>query len=128
MENAFHAPRGLIRPLSSDLLAAVRGPLHLILANLPYVPSQRRLPPDVANYEPPIALFGGQRGTELIERLFAEARPLLAPGGELAVELDEEEQAAPMAALARQLYRGADVSVCRDAGGYDRVVRILTAA
>ena len=29
-----------------------------------------------------------------------------------------------MAALARELYAGAEVSVCQDAGGYDRVVRI----
>jgi release factor glutamine methyltransferase len=126
MENAFHAPCGLIRLVASDLLAAVRGPVHVLLANLPYVPSQRMLPPDVADYEPPMAIFGGQRGTELIERFLSEARPLLHPGGELAVELDEEEQAAPMAALARQLYPTADVSVRRDAGGYDRVVRVLT--
>jgi release factor glutamine methyltransferase len=127
-ENAFHAPRGLIRLVSSDLVAALRGPLHVILANLPYVPSQRALPRDVADYEPPLAIFGGQKGTELIERLFVEARPLLAPSGELAVELDEEEQAVPMAALARRLYPDAEVSVCRDAGGYDRVVRVLSRA
>jgi len=42
-----------------------------------------------------VAIFGGLRGTELIERLFAETKPMLTPGGELAVELDEEEQAAP---------------------------------
>jgi release factor glutamine methyltransferase len=125
-ENAFHARCGLIRLVASDLLAAVRRPIHVLLANLPYVPSQRALPPDVADYEPPVAIFGGQRGTELIERLLIEARPLLSPGGELAVELDEEEQAAPMSDLARQLYAGAEVSVCRDAGGYDRVVRVLT--
>jgi hypothetical protein len=41
------------------------------------------------------------------------------------VELDEDEQAAPVAALARELYAGADVAVCQDAGGYDRVVRVL---
>jgi len=125
-ENAFHCAGGLIRLVASDLLAAVRGPVHVVLANLPYVPSLRRLPSDVADYEPRLAIFGGQRGTELIERLFIEARPLLHPGGELAVELDEEEQATPMADLARQLYPTADVSVCRDAGGYDRVVRVLT--
>jgi len=125
-ENAYHAPCGLVRLVASDLLAAVRGPAHVILANLPYVPNQRTLPPDVADYEPPLAIFGGQRGTELIERCFIEARPVLHSGGELAVELDEEEQAAPMAALARQLYAAAEVSVCRDAGGYDRVVRVLT--
>jgi release factor glutamine methyltransferase len=95
------------------------------LANLPYVPRDRALPPDVKDYEPHVALFGGERGTELIERLLFQAQPLLALGGELCVELDEEEQAAPIAALARTLYAGADVNVCQDHGGYDRVVRVL---
>ena len=72
------------------------------------------------------AIFGGERGTELIERLLVDARPFLVPGAELCVELDEEEQAAPVAALARTLYAGATVSVCQDHGGYDRVVRVLT--
>jgi release factor glutamine methyltransferase len=126
-ENAFrHAP-GLVRLVQTDLLGGLRGPLHVVLANLPYVPRGRDLPSDVKDYEPHVALFGGERGTELIERLFAQARSLLRPGGELCVELDEEEQAAPMADLARTLYGGSDVSICEDNGGYDRVVRILTA-
>jgi release factor glutamine methyltransferase len=124
-ENAYlySAQVGL---LAADLLAGLRGPLHVVLANLPYVPMHRALPTDVRDYEPHVALFGGPRGTELIERLLHQARPLLAPGGELCVELDEDEQATPVAALARELYPLAAVSVCQDAGGYDRVVRVAT--
>jgi release factor glutamine methyltransferase len=110
----------------ADLLDGLRGPLHVVLANLPYVPTQRPLPSDVRDYEPHVALFGGIRGTELIERLLHQARPLLAPGGEVCVELDEEEQATPVAVLASELYPSAQVSVCQDAGGYDRVVRVAT--
>jgi release factor glutamine methyltransferase len=110
----------------TDLLRGVRGPLHVVLANLPYVPSARELPRDVRDYEPHEAIFGGERGTELIERLLAEAGSLLATGAEMAMELDEEEQAGPVAALARSLYPGAEVSICQDAGGYDRVVRVVT--
>jgi release factor glutamine methyltransferase len=112
--------------VQADLLRGLRGPLHVVLANLPYVPSARVLPRDVAAYEPHVAIFGGDRGTELIERLLHEARGVLAPGGELAMELDEEEQAAPVAALARGLYPSAEVSVCQDAGGYDRVVHVTS--
>jgi release factor glutamine methyltransferase len=128
-ENAFrHLQGAAVRLVQADLLAGLRGSLHVVLANLPYVPRGKRLPRDVTDYEPQVALFGGERGTELIERLFAQARPLLAPGAELCVELDEEEQAAPMAALARDLYGpGSAVSVRQDAGRYDRVVRIMTA-
>jgi release factor glutamine methyltransferase len=124
-ENAalYHAD---FRVLQADLLRGLGSPLHVVLANLPYVPSTRELPADVRDYEPHVAIFGGERGTELIERLLREARDHLAPGAELAMELDEEEQASPMAALARDLYPTAEVSVCQDAGGYDRVVRVLT--
>ena len=115
-----------VRFVQADLLAGVRGPIHVLLANLPYVPDARVLPRDVAGYEPHVALFGGQRGTELIETLLRQAQSLLAPGGEVCVELDEEQQAQPVAALACELYADAEVSICQDAGGYDRVVRVLT--
>jgi release factor glutamine methyltransferase len=124
-ENVYlHSARVLA--VAADLLHGLRGPLQVVLANLPYVPSQRVLPSDVRDYEPHVALFGGMRGTELIERFLHQARPLLAPKGELCVELDEEEQATPVAALAQELYPRAEVSVCQDAGGYDRVVRVAS--
>jgi release factor glutamine methyltransferase len=112
--------------VETNLLAGLRGPLHVVLANLPYVPSGRDLPSEVKDYEPNVALFGGQQGTELLRTFLGEARPLLAEHGEVCFELDEEDQATPMAAFARGLFPGADVSVRQDGGGYDRVVRIVT--
>jgi release factor glutamine methyltransferase len=126
-ENAgLHGLAGSIRLVQADLLAGLPGPWHVVLANLPYVPSGRVLPPDVKDYEPHVAIFGGERGTELLERFLRETLGLLAPGAELCVELDEEEQATPMAGFARQLYPGAEVEIRQDGGGYDRVLRILT--
>jgi release factor glutamine methyltransferase len=118
-------PQAGVRLVQTNLLAGLRGPLHVVLANLPYVPSGRLLPSDVKDFEPHVALFGGEEGTELLQKFLREAQPLLAPKAELCFELDEEEQATPMAAFARALYPGADVTVCQDAGGYDRVVRIV---
>jgi release factor glutamine methyltransferase len=118
---------GDVSLVQADLLRGLSGPIHVLLANLPYVPISRALPRDVRDYEPHVALFGGERGTELIERLLDQARGLIADGGEIDVELDEEEQAQPVAALARTVYPGAEVSICRDHGGYDRVVRVLRA-
>jgi release factor glutamine methyltransferase len=116
-----------LRLIQTDLLAGVRAPLNVVLANLPYVPRDRDLPADVCDYEPTLALFGGPRGTELIERLLRDAGPLLAPSAEMCVELDEQDQAAPVAEIAAQLYPSAAISVQRDAGGYERVVRLLVA-
>jgi release factor glutamine methyltransferase len=115
-----------VRFVQTDLLAGLRGPLDLVVANLPYVPAGRALPRDVAGYEPRVAIFAGPVGTELLQRLLEEARPLLAPGAELALELDEADQAASLAYLAARLYPGAEVDVRRDAGGCDRVLSVRT--
>jgi release factor glutamine methyltransferase len=126
-ENALlHGLRGSLAFVQADLLNGLVGPWHVVLANLPYVPSGRVLPADVNDYEPHVAIFGGERGTELLERFLRETVGLLAPGAELCVELDEEEQATPMAAFARQVFPGADVEIRQDGGGYDRVLRIVT--
>ena len=82
------------------------------------------MPAEVAAYEPHVALFGGSRGTELIERLLAESREVIAPAAELCVELDEQAQSADVAAVASLLYPDAQASVHQDNGGYDRVVRV----
>lgn len=124
-ENASRLAPGAIRFVQADLLSGLRGPLDVVLANLPYVPSGRDLPRDVAGYEPHVALFGGPRGTELIERFLPAAVERMAPHGEIAVELDEQEQAAPIAALARTIAPSAQVRIERDGGGYDRVVHVL---
>jgi release factor glutamine methyltransferase len=114
----------LVRFAQVDLVSGLRGPFHVVLANLPYVPDGRQIPADVRDYEPTVAIFGGERGTEILERLLPAVRRLLAPGAELAVELDEEEQAKPMADLARAEYPEARIEIRLDASGYDRVLWI----
>jgi release factor glutamine methyltransferase len=42
---------------------------YAIVANLPYVPDGIALPPEVAEYEPAAALFGGVDGLDVIRRL-----------------------------------------------------------
>ncbi|HYY90139.1 MAG TPA: peptide chain release factor N(5)-glutamine methyltransferase [Chloroflexota bacterium] len=113
-----------VRFVQSDLLAGVAAPLDIVLANLPYVPSGRSLPRDIADYEPGVAVFAGPMGIELLERLLQQARPFLAPGGQLALELDERAQADHLAAVARRLYPDAEVTVRPDAGGYDRALQV----
>ena len=60
----------------------------LIVSNPPYVPSNARdgLPPDVRDYEPAVALFGGNDGFVVIERLLDQAADALRPGGHLVME------------------------------------------
>lgn len=41
----------------------------IILANLPYIPNSRKLQKSVEKFEPHVALFGGDNGDELINKL-----------------------------------------------------------
>jgi release factor glutamine methyltransferase len=74
--------------LSGDLLAYVNHVFDLIVANLPYVavPDRAALSREVL-HDPEIALFGGERGDEVVRRLIEAAPAKLKPGGLLALEV-----------------------------------------
>ncbi len=61
----------------------------LILSNPPYVASTEmpELETGVRDYEPHMALDGGEQGTEVIERLIPQAAERLKPGGWLLIEV-----------------------------------------
>ncbi len=72
----------------ADLYAGIDGPFDAILSNPPYVPDGELvdMPPEFAA-EPRAALAGGGDGLDLVRWLVADARPLLKPGGFLAIEV-----------------------------------------
>jgi release factor glutamine methyltransferase len=74
--------------LTGDLLAYVNHAYDLIVANLPYVavPDRAALSREVL-HDPEVALFGGERGDEVVRRLIEAAPAKLKPGGLLALEL-----------------------------------------
>jgi release factor glutamine methyltransferase len=60
-----------------------------VASNPPYIPRHEEpgLPREVREHEPHVALFGGETGVEIYERLTADAARILRPGGLLAMEL-----------------------------------------
>ena len=77
--------------LHGDLFAPVAGRrFDLIAANLPYIPDGDRgkLPPNVRDYEPAEALFGGADGLDIIARALEQAPAFLNPAGRIFFELD----------------------------------------
>ncbi|KUK79519.1 MAG: Release factor glutamine methyltransferase [Microgenomates bacterium 39_7] len=75
----------------SDLLVDVpKKSYHLIVANLPYVPTSllRILDPAVKYYEPNLALDGGDDGLELVRKLILEAENYLIKDGVILLEID----------------------------------------
>ena len=77
--NALEAPSGFL------------GKFDLIVSNPPYVTSKEmeELPPSVKNYEPHMALFGGEDGLDFYRSLASNYRAALKPGGFMAFEFGE---------------------------------------
>ena len=79
-----------VRFVACDLLDAIApGTMDLIVSNPPYVPLAHRegLQREVRDWEPHVALFAGDTGFELYDRIVAEAPRVLRPGGWLIMEL-----------------------------------------
>ena len=70
------------------------GQLDLVVSNPPYIPVGAWVPPEVGEYDPATALWGGADGLDAVRVIEATARRLLRPGGLLAVEHGAQQGAA----------------------------------
>lgn len=76
--------------VACDLMAAMGGgSMDLVVSNPPYVPAGARegLQKEVRDWEPPLALFAGETGFEIYDRIVEDAPRVLRPGGWLVLEL-----------------------------------------
>ena len=99
---------------------ALRGSVDMVVSNPPYIGTGEELPPVVADWEPPVALWSGPTGREAVEQVVAGASQWLCPGGALIMEV-----ASHRAQESATLVSGAgfgDVRVERDLAGLERVV------
>jgi len=111
-----------------DMLEAVPEPVDLIVANLPYIPTDRipTLQPEVQQ-EPVLALDGGPDGLDLIRRLLIQAEDKLKPNGIILLEMDPE-QIPVVQQLALQHFPEGSTSVEQDLAGMDRILTIFRQA
>ncbi len=80
---------GRVRLVESDLFEAIEGEtFDIIVSNPPYIPEsdKLRLMPEVLDYEPELALFGGEDGLDYYRRIIPEARKYLRSEGLLIFE------------------------------------------
>lgn len=96
-ENAKkHGVEERVRFVEGDLFDPLREkelPFDLILSNPPYIAVKDldTLPREVRDYEPRIALDGGDSGMDYVEKIIREAPAFLNPGGWVLVEMDPEQ-------------------------------------
>jgi len=125
-----HAVAARIQFHLGDLLAplfaaGLAGCLDLVASNPPYVGYSEQVDEEVRRWEPKQAVYGGEGGIEVIERLIPQAARALRPGGHLLMEISPAREDL----VRRHLVRGAgaifwtDVGVLADLAGHPRVVR-----
>ncbi|MEJ6607706.1 MAG: peptide chain release factor N(5)-glutamine methyltransferase [Candidatus Planktophila sp.] len=101
-----------VRVVEGDVLDVLPGvKCDVVIANPPYIPNTQKLPRDVAEHEPHIALFGGETGLELPKRFIDAAARLLKSGGVLAIEHTEDQGTAIDSLLSNEFI---DISLHND--------------
>lgn len=73
------------------LFTDLDGTVDLVTANPPYVPDGTAVEPEVADHDPPEAVFAGTDGLAVIRPLLSVAASLLRIGGMLAIEHDDSQ-------------------------------------
>jgi release factor glutamine methyltransferase len=104
-----------------DLMEAMpAGSMDLIVSNPPYVPLAQRqgLQREVRDWEPEVALFAGETGYEIYDRVATDAPRVLRPGGWLVMELGFGSRDY----VAKLLGGWRDVRIDPDLAGIPRVI------
>src|SRR5690606_19306070 len=94
----------LAQPIAD--LDNLEGTVSVVVSNPPYVPTDA-VPrdPEVRNFDPAVALYGGDDGLDLVRALSLRAQGLLHPGGLLAIEHGELQGAEIRAILTADGWR-----------------------
>lgn len=108
--------------LKSDLYEKVTGKFDLLVSNPPYI--ERAIIPtlmeEVREYDPYIALDGGEDGLDFYRRIIGGAQDYLKRGGQILMEIGSGQAKAVSELLREAGFK--EIDVCRDFAGLDRVV------
>ena len=110
--------------LQSDLLTGVQGKkFSLLLSNPPYIVSRviPGLEREVSEYEPKLALDGGEDGLVFYRRIAKEAKAVLLPGARLYLEIGYDQGESVKDIFQKEGYEA--VKVFPDLSGNPRVLR-----
>ena len=92
----------LLNAVTSEAIAKATGAsvdsatlpkIDCLIANLPYIPDgeKDKLQPEVAKYDPALALFGGADGLDLVRKLLQQTESSLKPGAAIFLEIGSEQ-------------------------------------
>ena len=101
-ETLYFVQGDLLNAVTSEAIAKATGAsvdsatlpkIDCLIANLPYIPDgeKDKLQPEVAKYDPALALFGGADGLDLVRKLLQQTESSLKPGAAIFLEIGSEQ-------------------------------------
>lgn len=115
-----------VQLLCSDLLSALKSSeFDFLVSNPPYISEDEMnvLDPEVKDFEPHLALYGGTDGLYFYRKLALDARKVLKKNGRLYCEIGYNQQNSVM-----KIFRDAgweDLDITKDLSGHPRVLRTV---
>ena len=94
--------------------------VDILVSNPPYIKNNENLEASVVDYEPHVALFGGDDGLKFYREIFALSDKILAKNGLIFFEMGYD-QAENMKELARSYYPNAQIEIFKDINGKNRM-------
>jgi len=112
--------------LQGNLLEPLPEPVNVIIANLPYVKNHelRMLAPETIDFEPSVALIGGEDGLNVIRQLLNQIQGKICPGGCLLLEIGYGQKE-PITSLINSHFAQASIEIIPDLAGIERIARII---
>lgn len=98
--------------------------VDILLCNPPYIPSVEVLETSVVDFEPNIALFGGEDGLKYYKEVFNDAHKVLNDKSLLAFEIGYDQKEV-LEALAQSSFKDAIIKTIKDINGKNRMLFII---
>ena len=125
-DNCFHNRRIVVyNDIAVCKIIERKIKVDILVSNPPYIKTVETIESSVYDFEPHVALFGGEDGLKFYREILKNASLILNEKGliffEMGYDLKEE-----LIALTRKYYADADIEVYKDINGKDRMMMIRT--
>lgn len=97
--------------------------VDILVSNPPYIPVDEEMEHSVKDFEPHVALFGGNDGLKFYRIIFERAKCLLKERSMMAFEMGYNQKE-NLTALAKQYYPDSKIEVLKDLSGKNRMLFI----
>lgn len=82
-----------IKKATGDVFGEASTKIDCLIANLPYIPDgeKGKLQPEVDKFDPPLALYGGPDGLDLVRKLLSQTEGKMNTGASILLEIGSEQ-------------------------------------